>query len=105
MSFPHKIKDINHLLIEANYSNDILIDRLCDNVEIRSNNQYHMEINETLNCIKNLYNSDMQTIILLHLSDGQSNERLFRKMVYDEVGIMPYVADKGLVVDIDKEEF
>lgn len=105
MEFPYKIKDINHLLIEMNYSDDILIDKLCDNVDIRSNNQYHMEANETLKSIKNLYNSDMQTIILLHLSDGQSNEGLFMKMVFEEVGIMPFVADKGLVVDINKEEF
>ena len=36
--FPYKIKNVNHLLIEANNSEDIIIDHLCDNsVGQRSN--------------------------------------------------------------------
>ena len=39
ISFHYKIKDVNHLIIEANYSDELIIDHLCENQVIRSNNQ------------------------------------------------------------------
>lgn len=103
--FPYKIKSVNHLLIESNYSEEIVINHICDNQAIRSQNEYHMEINDTLECIRNNFSPELNTICLLHLSDGQSNEEAFKKQVYDEFGIMPYVAERGLEVTINKEEF
>lgn len=103
--FPYKVKGVNHILCECNYSNDIVIDHLCDNQEIRSQNEYHMEINDTLECIRNNFSDKLNTICLLHLSDGQSDEESFKEQVYDEFGIMPYVANKGLTIELNKEEF
>ena len=103
--FPYKIKGTNHLLIEANYGEDIIIDHLCDNEVIRSMNENHMEIKETIKAIRNNISYGLNNIILCHLSDGQSDERMFKKMVFDGFGIMPYVADKGLEITINKEEF
>lgn len=103
--FPYKLKGVNHLLLEANYSDEIVIDHLCDNKEIHSQNEYHMEINDTLECIRNNFSPELNTVCLLHLSDGQSDEFEFQCMVCDEFGIMPYVADKGLVIELNKEDF
>lgn len=103
--FPYKIKGVNHLLIEANNSEDIIIDHLCDNEAIRSMFENHMEINETINAIRNNISSGLNNIILCHLSDGQSDEKLFKQLIFEEFGIMPYVAEKGLEVTINKEEF
>lgn len=103
--FPYKIKGVNHLLIEANNSEDIIIDHLCDNEIIRSMSENHMEINETIKAVRNNISSDLNNIILCHLSDGQSDEKLFKQLIFDEFGIMPYVAEKGLEVEINKEEF
>ena len=103
--FPYKINGVNHLLIESNYSDDIIIDHLCDNEVIRSMSENHMEINETIKDIRNNISSDLNNIILCHLSDGQSDEKLFKQMVLDAFGIMPYVAEKGLEVTINKTEF
>lgn len=103
--FPYKIKGVNHFLIESNYSEDIIIDHLCDNEVIRSMSENHMEINETINAILNNISSDLNNIILCHLSDGQSDEPMFKRMVLDEFGIMPFVAEKGLEVTINKTEF
>lgn len=103
--FPYKVKGVNHLLVEGNYSDDIVLDHLCDNQEIRSQNEYHMEINDTLECIRNNFSPELNTICLLHLSDGQSDEFKFQCMVCDEFGIMPYVANKGLTIELNKEEF
>lgn len=103
--FPYKIKGIKHLLLEANNSEDLIIDHLCENEDIRSMSENHMEINETIKAIRNNISPELNNIILCHLSDGQSDEKLFKQMVFGDFGIMPYVADRGLEVTINKEEF
>lgn len=103
--FPYKINKVNHLLVEANYDDSLVIDHLCEGKEIRSQNEYHMEINDTIECIRANHNPWLNTICLLHLSDGQSDEFKFQCMVGDEFGILPYIADKGLTIELNKEEF
>ena len=104
-SFPYKVKGVNHVLCEANYSDEIIGDKLCEGKEVRSQSEYHMEISDTIECIKNTYNPDLNTICLIHLSDAQSNEEKFKKRVYDEVGIMPYVLTHDQTIELTKEEF
>ena len=103
--FPYKINRCNHLFVECNYSNDIVIDHLCENKDVRSQNEYHMEINDTIECIRANHNPWLNTICLLHLSDGQSDEKTFISRVQDEFGITPYVATKGLTIELNKEDF
>ena len=103
--FLYKVKGCNHLLLEANYSNDIVIDHMMNGCEIRSQNQYHMELEDTIDCIKNNMSSELNNVVLVHLSDGQSDERMFADRIYDETGIMPKIASKGLIVELNKEEF
>lgn len=103
--FPYKIKGVNHLLIESNYSEEIVINHLCENEVIRSMSENHMEINETINAIRNNISSNLNNIILCHLSAGQSDEKLFKQLIFEEFVIMPYVAEIGLEVTINKDEF
>ena len=105
ISFPCKIKGLNHLMIESNYSEDLMIDNLCRNQEIRSHNEFHMEINQTIEAIKRNMNPELRTLMLVHLSDGQSDEKLFQKMVFDEVGIRPIIADENVIVELNSEDF
>lgn len=104
-SFPYKIKDANHLVIESNYSEDIVIDNMCDNAEIKSHNENHMEITQTISAIKNNYSSSLNNVMLIHLSDALSNEQLFREKVFNEIGIIPIIANKGTEIEINKEVF
>lgn len=103
--FPYRIKGVNHLIVEANYSNDIVLDHMMNGYEIRSQNQYHMELEDTIECIKNNMSSELNNVVIAHLSDGQSNERMFSDRIYDETGITPKIASKGLIVELNKEEF
>lgn len=103
--FPYKVRGVNVMMIEANYSEDIIVDNLCKGYDIRSKNQYHMEIGDTVECIKNNYSSDLNAIILLHLSDSQSCEALFIERVYKEIGLKPYIAKKNLNLSINRFEF
>lgn len=105
-SFPYKIKNVNHFLIEANYSDDIAIDNMCNGFDNRSMSNQHLEINDTIDALKQNYSSSLQTICLLHLSSGNSNAEEFKQRVKDELGFSNvYVADKGLTINLDKDEF
>lgn len=104
-SFPYKIKDVSNIIIESNYSDDIVIDKMCDNAEIKSHNENHMEITQTISAIKNNYSSKLNNIVLIHLSDALSNEQLFREKVFKEIGIIPIIANKGTEIEINKEQF
>lgn len=105
VNFPYKIKGINHFLIEANNSEDLIINNLCRNKEIRSHGEFHMEINKTIEAIKRNMNPELRTLMLVHLSDGQSDEKMFKQMVFDEVGAMPVIADKDVKIELNKEDF
>lgn len=105
VSFPYKIKSLNHLLIEANNSEDLIINNLCRNEQIRSRSEFHMEIKKTIESIKRNMNPELRTLMLVHLSDGQSDERMFKQMVFDEVGIKPIIADKRVELELNKEDF
>lgn len=105
ISFPYKIKAVNHMLIEANYSNDIVLDNMMKGYEIRSQNQYHMELEDTIECIKNNMSSELNNVVLIHLSEIQSDEQMFIEKVHAETGIRPVVAEEGLTININKELF
>ena len=104
-SFPYGIKNLNHILAEANYSLDIALNKAIDGEEIRSHNEYHCEIESTLETLEMLNNPNLNNIVLIHLSDGQSDEKLFKQKVFDVTGIEPYIADKDQIIEINKEEF
>lgn len=105
ISFHYKIKDVNHLIIEANYSNDIVLDNMMKGYEIRSQNQYHMELEDTIECIKNNMSSELNNVVLVHLSEIQSDEQMFIEKVHAETVVKPCVATKGVNININKELF
>lgn len=105
-SFPYKIKNVNHWLIESNYSEDLVIARMCDGYDSRSQSGNHLEINDTIDALKQNYSTALQTVVLLHLSDGNSSANEFKKRVQQELGFdRVFVADKGLEVELSKDGF
>ena len=106
IDFPYKIGGLNTVMIEANYSEEIVLDNMCRNEASFSSPENHMEINETLSVLERLKSPDLQTVVLLHLSSGNSDERKFRRLVMEALpGVDVYVADKGLEIELRKEEF
>lgn len=105
VSFPYNVKNINHLMIEANYSDEVIVDNLCEGKMVNSCNEFHMEINDTIDAISRLFNPNTNTIMLVHLSATQSDENAFKQRVLDEVGITPYIAHENVIVELSKEDF
>ena len=105
-AFKYKIKNVNHWCIEANYSENILIDKMCDNSMGRSLYQHHMEIDDTLKALKVNFCSDTQNILLIHLSDSNSNEQGFIQRVKNELGFDRVDAARpNQIINLEKEEF
>lgn len=103
--FPYKIKDVNHWIIEANYSDEVIMERLMRNENIRSQSQNHLSIDKCVTVLRQNYTQSLQNVILIHLSDSNSNEKEFAQRIWDEIGIMPFVATSGLQVELNKEDF
>ena len=105
-SIPYKFKNVNHFIVESNYSDELMIDNMCNDVYSRSASDNHMEINDTIEFLKRNYSSDCNTIVLIHLSQGNADPKAFKKKVQEELGFSNvYVARKGLEVELLKEEF
>ena len=105
-SIPYKFKDVQHWLIEANYSEEILIDNACDDSYSKSASGNHLEINYTIETLKCNYSSELQNVVLIHLSSANSNAKEFKQRVQEELEFeRVFIADKGLEIELNKSEF
>lgn len=96
----------NHIMIECNYSQKIIDSRMNHKETVKGLRDRiltsHMELETCKEFIRANATAALDTVTLLHLSDGNSNAELFRNEVQE---IYPfdtvYVADKGLTVNLD----
>lgn len=92
-------------MVEANYDEDVILDNAVQDKWSSSASSNHLSINQSIEMIKRHDTVDLQDIILLHLSDGNSDAKKFQRMVKAETGHDCYIADKGLVVELKDREF
>lgn len=105
----YKFPGLNNIMIEANNSEQIISDRLESgtihpSVANRVNTS-HMSI-ETLKTMLNTNDlTQVNNIVLLHLSDGNSDAKAFKKDIEDLTMRTVHIADKGLCINFDKTPF
>jgi phosphoribosyl 1,2-cyclic phosphodiesterase len=100
------IKGIDHWLIEANYDDRILkaniedgrIDRAQANRLMLS----HLSIDNTVQYLKMCEAEKSKTITLCHLSERNSDPEMFRKTVIGSFGVPTFIAQKGTIVELNK---
>jgi len=104
---PYTFKNLNNIIIEANYSNRIMTEKLQKGnmPEFLRNRilKSHMSL-ET--CMEHLQANDLtavNNIVLIHLSDGNSDEKYFLNEVKKLTSKNVFVADKGLTIDFNKK--
>jgi phosphoribosyl 1,2-cyclic phosphodiesterase len=106
---PYKFKGLNHILIEINYAKDILNYNIQKGfihpVQAKRVLSSHMELNTTINMLRANDLSQVANIVLLHLSDGNSNARRFKGEVESATGKVAHIADRGLEISLNKEGF
>lgn len=106
---PFVFPGLNNILIEANYSLDIM-DRAvaAGRIPATVRNRIlgsHMEIETTKEFLKANDLTGVNNIVLLHLSDGNSNARDFKNQVQELTGKPTEIADQGLTIDFNKTAF
>lgn len=106
---PHTFKNLNNIIIEANYDKEIVAQRIADeNIHGKVRDRViesHMSIDTCLDLLKSNDLSKINNIVLIHLSDGNSNAADFKKRAEELTGKTVTVAEKGIEIDFDKTPF
>lgn len=106
---PHTFVGLNNIMIECNYSREILegnieAGRLHSMVRNRVV-ESHMSLD---NCIRTLQANDLKrvnNIILIHLSDGNSNPDEFKRRVFEATGKSVHIAEPGKKIKLKTTPF
>lgn len=99
---PYRFKNIQHFIVEANYDANIVLSAALSAKCNSSQSEKHMEIDDTIDFLKNSVDVNTNSITLIHLSNGNSSEKKFRERVRVELGFNNvYIADKGMQIELN----
>lgn len=106
---PYRFADLNQIIIEANYSSDIVEER---NILGSMNGALtsrvigsHMSIDTCLRLLRANDLSKVNNIVLIHLSDGNSDERDFVQRVGAATGKTTIAAYNSLILNFNLHPF
>lgn len=91
---------INHILCECNYDKN-LIDENYEHPVRNRVLQTHMELHTFLDFISTNDNAGLRNVVLLHLSNNNSDKTAFVGKTQRITNANVYVAEKGLEVDLN----
>lgn len=101
--------NVSHWLIEANYADDILDERISSGDVPPSMRprllKSHMELETTKGILSANDLGDTRNIVLIHLSDGNSDEERFIREITGLTGKPVYAANKGQIINFSKSPY
>ena len=103
--FNYKVSGCDVIMMEANYDENLIYEALARGEVVRSQSENHLEIKDCIEAVERCVDTNTQLIILLHLSDGYSDEKRFQKMVHKATGKRVGVAHAGQVYEINESDF
>lgn len=103
---PYTFRNLHNIIIEANYSHEVIRVSLEDKEFLKNRvMESHMSLDTCIDFLKANDLSKVNNVVLIHLSDGNSDEKLFRSEVTAATGKNVTVADNGLVMNLNKTPF
>lgn len=106
---PYSFEGLNNLLVEANYCQDIIDEHLVNgkgNLYVRDRVlSSHMSIKTCKEMLRANNLSEVNNIILIHLSDKNSDEQRFVREVRELTGKNVLAARAGMELDFNKTPF
>jgi len=106
---PFRFKNLSNIIIEANYSMDIVDKNMMEqkgHLSVRNRVlESHMEFDVTKEFLASNDLSKVNNIVLIHLSDGNSDEKRFNSEIQNLTGKTVHVAIKGLTIPFNKTPF
>lgn len=106
---PCKFGGLNNVMLECNYHSDYLDEsisrgRIPASVKSRIISS-HMSYEKCLQTLRENDLSGVNNIVLLHLSEGNSNAELFKEGVKAATGKTVHIAQTGLEIEFNKTPF
>lgn len=103
---PKRVKGVHYAIIECNHDLNDMVDNAMENVFSMSHYEHHHSLDNCIEYLKAIYSTNLQAVILWHLSDTNINAKKAKERVQQELGFLPvYVAEEGLTLELQKEEF
>ncbi len=104
---PYKFPNLTNIIVEANYCQKIVDANLSkENKFIRDRVlQSHMEIQTTKQFLLANDLSNCNKIVLIHLSDRNSNAEQFQQIISDATQTPVFIAVPNLIVNLNKDPF
>ena len=103
---PKKVKGVHYVAIECNNDQDTIIDNAMEDVFTKSKPENHQSLCECARYLKAIDKSNLQCIILWHMSMSNIDENKAIDTIKREVGFdNVVVADSGMEIEIQKSEF
>lgn len=97
---------LHNIIIEANYAKDIVDRKISDMMFLRDRVlQSHFSLDNCKDFLKANDLSAVNNIVLIHLSDTNSDEKRFKREVEELTGKTVHVAAKGLEIEFNKTPF
>lgn len=105
----YTFKGLNNIIIEANYCKTIIDQRVKDGANPKFLRDRVLTSHMSLQTCKEMLAANDMTavnnIVLIHLSDGNSDEKRFVKEVTAQTGKRVIAANAGIVMDFNKDPF
>lgn len=103
---PQRFVGISHLLIECNYYISLL-DANCSTEWSRRNRvvRSHMELETCEKAVKAHSTASLRNVVLLHLSDENSDESAFLGKISAVTRASVYAANKGFEIELNENQF
>ena len=105
----YKFTGLNNILLECNYSLEILDANIATGTLPQKLRDRTIESHCSLNtCRETLLANDLSAvnnIVLIHLSDGNSNATEFQRDVQEATGKTVHIANKGMTLKFNKTPF
>ncbi len=105
----YTFKNLHNIIVEANYSKDIVARRLNEGSLHAKVRDRVIESHMSLETCKQLLQANdltqVNNIVLIHLSDGNSDEARFQKEIAEATGKTVTVARKGIEINFSKTPF
>lgn len=105
----HQFPKVNHIMVECNYKQSILDEnynsgRIPKALRDRTMKS-HFELRNTKTFLEKNNSQHLKNVVLLHLSDRNSDARLFQKECQNVTNKPTYIAESGLIVNLDLVPF
>lgn len=101
----YRFKGVNHYLLEANYSDNILNWNIASGLVSPAMRDRlltsHFEIGNSVRFLLTSDRSQLQKVVLIHLSSGNSDEAEFVKRVREATGTQVYAAKAGMKINLN----